>query len=912
MAALPIIEQAELALRIAREDPEQAAALAGDARVRAAAAGEPAAESIALRALGVAARARRQISIAIEWLETSVEVAEQASQPDLAAEARVSLASALAFSGDTQRALDTLDGATPSERVALIVDSDRVGILTMLGRYDEALGGYESVLTALHDRGDPLLEARALTNRGLLYVYTGRFREAESDLARAEQLATDAGHLTEAAGCCHNRGFAAARKGDLVAALNFFDRAEQQYAQAGVVSGARALDRAEALLASGLVLEAQSVVADALASLRAGGDQSGLAEGLVLLASIHQLAGSYIDAAAAATEAESLFDAQDRPAWAALARVAIGRGRLGANEPSVELADAAAAAGVELERLGLSFQAVEAHAVAGGLCLALGDRTRADCELDRAALGRGSPTAAVRLVAWEATAFRRLSAGNRRGALSALRSGLAVVEAQQASLGATELRAHVSIHADRLARLGLRLVIESGRPRQILAWMERRRANSLRFWPLRPPPDQILAAELAELRAVAHETVSRALAGQDVQQLLRRRAQLERAVRQRAWLSSVKDAGASPSGVAGIEASLGSSPDGVLGTEGALSSSPKGVAGIEALLGPRPDGIAGIEAALGERALVALADSDGALHAIVLVAGRCSYHRLGSSAAVVAELNHLRFAVRRLTYGLSGAGAHMPGPGYLRQAAARLDELLFEPLRTGIGERAVVVVPTGALHACPWGVLGTLVGRPTVIAPSAAAFLRAVKAAAPATGGAVIVAGPGLAAASAETRALRRIYPDALVLRGARAKAAAVLEALGGADVAHVAAHASFRADNGLWSALELADGPLTVYELEALRRPPRLVVLSACQSGLSSMRPGDEVLGMVAALLGLGTKTVIASVLPVEDVSTARFMASFHRNLSNGLEPADALASAQATSSDQAAASSFVCFGAG
>jgi tetratricopeptide (TPR) repeat protein len=338
VAAFPIIEQAELALRIAREDPEQASALAGDARVRAVAAGEPAAESIALRALGVAARARRQISTAIEWLETSVEVAEQASQLDLAAEARVSLASALAFAGDTQRALDTLDRATPSEHVALIVDSDRAGIFTMLGRYDEALGGYEPVIKALHDLGDPLLEARALTNRGLLYVYTGRFREADIDLARAEQLVTDAGHLTEAAGCCHNRGFAAARRGDLVAALSFFDRAEQQYTQAGVVSGARALDRAEALLAAGLVLEARSVAADAIASLRAGGDQSGLAEGLVLLASINQLAGSHSEADAAATEAESLFDAQDRRAWAALARVAIGRAHLAANGQSAALA----------------------------------------------------------------------------------------------------------------------------------------------------------------------------------------------------------------------------------------------------------------------------------------------------------------------------------------------------------------------------------------------------------------------------------------------------------------------------------------------------------------------------------------------------------------------------------------------
>ena len=143
----------------------------------------------------------------------------------------------------------------------------------------------------------------------------------------------------------------------------------------------------------------------------------------------------------------------------------------------------------------------------------------------------------------------------------------------------------------------------------------------------------------------------------------------------------------------------------------------------------------------------------------------------------------------------------------------------------------------------------------------------------------------------------------------AKAEVAAVFAALEGAGTAHLAAHALFRADNGLWSSLELADGVLTVYELEQLRRPPELVVLSACQSGLSAVRPGDEVMGLVAALLGLGARSVVASVVPVEDQASEQLMVALHRRLLAGEPPAVALAGAQADSRSTVGFS-YACFG--
>ncbi len=103
MASDSIAEQSALALRLALEDPQQAERLATDARDQAVEAGLDEVESTALRALGLAARARHQIPEALDYLRAAVKVAERALDPNLAAEARLSLAGALCSPATTRR-----------------------------------------------------------------------------------------------------------------------------------------------------------------------------------------------------------------------------------------------------------------------------------------------------------------------------------------------------------------------------------------------------------------------------------------------------------------------------------------------------------------------------------------------------------------------------------------------------------------------------------------------------------------------------------------------------------------------------------------------------------------------------------------------------------------------------------------
>jgi CHAT domain-containing protein len=111
-----------------------------------------------------------------------------------------------------------------------------------------------------------------------------------------------------------------------------------------------------------------------------------------------------------------------------------------------------------------------------------------------------------------------------------------------------------------------------------------------------------------------------------------------------------------------------------------------------------------------------------------------------------------------------------------------------------------------------------------------------------------------------------------------------------------------------MFSALAFHDGPLTVHDLDALDAAPRLVFLSSCDVGRAEVTAGHDAVGVVAALLDLGTATLVASVLPVPDTLAAALAGRFHAALADGVLPAAALAGA----AEGGELSPFIAFGAG
>jgi len=426
-----------------------------------------------------------------------------------------------------------------------------------------------------------------------------------------------------------------------------------------------------------------------------------------------------------------------------------------------------------------------------------------------------------------------------------------------------------------LAQLGLRIALAGADTRAALDWAERLRGSAMRLPPVIPPNDPDLRDQEIDLRRINAEIQHEQSAGHASRTLRARQTALEESIRRHARHA----AGTGPVVSAGAS---------------------------------RHE----LATALGGRALAELVELDGTLTALTLVGKRVTRHELGPLGPVTEQLEWLRFALTRLA-GRQQAREQREGTlAGARASAQALDRQLIQPLADALGERGLVLVPTGALHGVPWSALPSLRGRPLVIAPSAATWLDLQSRSRPRRRGrarVVTVAGPRLRHAVAEASAVSDLYPSATMLGRQDATAAAVTRALNGATVAHLACHGRFRSDSPLFSSLELADGPLNVYELQRLSRAPELIVLSACDLAVSDPRPGDELLGFAAALIGMGSRTVIASVVPVPDAATKRMMVDFHRHLVAGRTPAAALAGAQAAlGRARAELAGFVCLGTG
>lgn len=867
------------AVELAHAEPARAWVLATQVMGHSGAGAE--ALSLAHEALGLVAKESDDLDGSVAALTEAVTLAERAGLTHRAAQARVSLAFALQSRGEPERALRELDRAARElqhSHEGARVQMRRGSILQRLGKLDDAIAAYEQALPTLRRAGDRLWEARLLSNRGVVLTSLSAFGAAERDLRRAVELHDELGQRLAAAQTRHNLGFLASRRGDVPNAFAWYDEADEAFGAFGRVDWVGMADRCELLLSTRLIPEARQLASRAVAALADAGVASDLAEARLTLANAALLDGDHHTARHEADQAHGEFLRQDRPRWAILARNVVLRATWMGGDRSLELQQTALRTGTELASAGWDVPALDSRLIAARVALSRGDLVGAERALAGASSATRRGPVELRARAWYAEALLRLAHGDTRGADSALRAGTQALHRHRATLGSTELRVHVAGYAGELATLGLRLAVDAKNPVRVLRWAERWRAGTLFLRPVRPPRDEGLTAELAELRAVVAQIDQAALGGTDTRPLLRRQAAIERSVQARARQTP---------GDHGLGASASLDLDGLVD-------------------------------ALGDRALIEIVAIGEDLHAVAIAGGRVSLEPLGPSGDIAGELQWLLFALHRL----ARPGANERSRDAATQAAAfsarRLDDLLLAPVRPVIGDRPIVAVPSGPLHALPWSALPSCRGRTVTVAPSAQLWLQrhAQTTGRMADRHVVLVSSDELPHAAQEVRALHSHYPSSRVLLGDDATVEAVTAALDGAKLAHLACHGRFRADNPLFSCLQLADGPLTVYDLEGLDRAPELLLLSACDSGLSSVKPGDELMGLSSALFSLGTATLIASVAPVPDQETRSFMVALHGHLRGGDSPACALARARADVSDAAdgalSTAAFVCFGAG
>lgn len=863
-------------LRLAEADPPRTIAVATPVTQQARARRDLVAGSVAERAIGIAAMHLDDLDASVRHLRSAIKLADRAGSADQAAEARMRLAFVLSIRGRPHQGMREITAMLPDLHgpARARAEAQRAAIFNHLGQFADALAGYRTAVPTLRRTHDYLWLQRVLSNRAIAHGYRHEFTAAEADLQEAEGLCKKLDLDLSLAIVHGTLGWVRALQGDVPSALHYFDLAERRYRALNTHQlGWLLNDRSELLLSVYLVAEAREAAEEAVAALERMNRRIAVPEVRLLLAQTAARDGEPRRAVEQAQQAMREFNSQQRPRWAARARFVALRARLaGEGRSHVAVAHLEKAA-ADLSAGGWPTAALEARLLAGQLALERGWTDRGRQQLMQASRNRNQGPVLLRARAWYCEALMRRADGNRRGAKSAIRTAVRLLDEHRAGLGAIDLRAYASGHRAEAATFGLRMALEDGQPGRVLEWAERSRASHLLLRPVRPPSDPKLARALTELRAIVAEVSERRRAGRGAGRLVRQQIMLERDIRDyRRRLRSG-----------------------------------------ETLQVTAPVPLSALTEVLGDSALVEFINLDGQLCAVTVVDGRIRLRNLPPLAHIRDFIDRLPFALHRLARHHAKAADQSAALAMLRHASLRLDDVLFGRLAADLGDRPLVVIPTGPLQSLPWSVLPFCSGRPVTVSPSAALWF-AGRSRRGTVGNVAVAAGPGLPGAQAEAKAVAAIYQTA-PLADATASVQAVMAALNGADIAHLTAHGHLHPHNPLFSSLQFADGPLTVYDLERLHRPPQLVVLAACDLGRPVVPAGDELLGLSAAFIAQGTRQIIASVTTIPDAQATHLMIAFHRALAAGIPAATALAQTQQRlaaedAATMATAAAFVCIG--
>lgn len=271
-----------------------------------------------------------------------------------------------------------------------------------------------------------------------------------------------------------------------------------------------------------------------------------------------------------------------------------------------------------------------------------------------------------------------------------------------------------------------------------------------------------------------------------------------------------------------------------------------------------------------------------------------------------------------------------------------VDEQLMRPVRALLGDaERLYVAPAGLLDLLPFDALVDEDGRWLVerYAVSYVASGRDLRPSPsrPSRGPAVVVGGASFDATAgrvaharrsidlrevrfsplpgtlAEVKSVGGLLDGARVLTG-RAATKRALEELHGPRVLHVATHAFFLSNQApplldktrqlgaenplLRSGLALAGanvehtgGIATALEVAGLDSDgTRLVVLSACETGVGGVLTDEGVAGLLRALVVAGAETEVVSLWKVDDEATRRLMIDYYQRLKRGAGRGDAM----------------------
>lgn len=820
---------AEEALALAKADPERALELAKtlafskDADV----------VNIALWAQGNALYELGRNSEAMHALKRAVDSSPQ----DRRGRMEVSLAAAEAAAGDTEVARARLHRLSDhDDPVVVALAVSQLGTTALhSGDLHEALKLSRSALPTLMAADDeqPAL-ARVLGNIGHCLLLLDRVRESIIYTSAALRIAEQTAQMTVVAGSLQNIGYAEMKLGNLPVAIDQLERAREVYAQIG--DHGRNLvtlydDLAETYRFAGLMNESMRFVSLARLEVKSGSNLEKRADAEFRRAVCLLDGGEASAALAAASWAADAYLSSDRPVQARRAQVVAldAQFETGAEQPVMSASDITAASR-QLAEAGWSVEAAALRNHAARIAMDSGLTDQATRLLAGDPV-TSSETVTARLEACYGDALR---CRHRPDEFSrSLQQARTVLHVHRVRLSDPELRAGAARLSERFRRLDVADALATESPEAVVLAEERWRAFSLRT--PRPIPQYGPAAQplVEELRAVSHAAVASAAPDDDIAPRI---SDLEERIR----IASFSDA-----------------------TSGESSE-------FEDLE------VDALRADIGTRQFVEIVAHEREVFAVTVGPGASGGLRhCGTGASISQRTRRLqRTMARLLRPGLSHQAAGRAADS-AKSDARQLAEHLFSDLESS---DELVVSPPPEMLELPWSLIGREVAGTVVVTPSASIWLRPRDMAV--GDRSAILCGPELAHAHRDVRAMSSAFEDCLVRDGDRATSSELRRLLESVSLLHISAHGAFRADSPRFSSLQLADGPVMMYEFDLLRHSPALVVLGSCDAGRSVGLAGGESLGAASALLSAGTSCVVAPVYPIPDDEAATAFEAFYGSL--------------------------------
>lgn len=242
-------------------------------------------------------------------------------------------------------------------------------------------------------------------------------------------------------------------------------------------------------------------------------------------------------------------------------------------------------------------------------------------------------------------------------------------------------------------------------------------------------------------------------------------------------------------------------------------------------------------------------------------------------------------------------------PNDFLQQSKKVFDLLIQPLAINKGEE-VIIFPDGALAYLPFEALVTNESNDIASANyliknhkihygySATIFSKLnrstnhsaenpIAAFAPFADGSVNSKYATLAFSQDELGEISR-QVDGVFLKNQEATKQYFLENSNEFSVLHLSTHA-FSSATESKPHIVFADTSLFLSELYGLEIPSDLVVLSACQSNIGKLSPGEGVMSLGRGFTFAGSKSLVSSLWNVNAVSTSSILSDFYKKMQNG-----------------------------